>query len=395
MSERRIALSEPFLGGNERQYLNECIDTNLVSSVGPFVDRFEREFAAWVGARHAVACSSGTAAVHVALRLLGLQPGDEVFVSTLTFVASANPILYERGVPVLVDAERESWNLDPSLVAEELDRRARRGLRQPRAVEAVHILGQPARIAELVATCERHGVALFEDASEALGGRYADGPYAGRQVGTIGRLGCFSFNGNKVMTAGGGGMVTTDDPELARRAKHLTTQARLPGLEYRHDEVGYNYRLTNLAAALGLGQLEQLADLLARKRRIAGRYDAALAEVAGIQPPPRPSWSTPTHWLYSVLVDPAAFGLDRRDLHARLRDVGIETRPIWSPLHSMELYADAPLLGSGGVAEDLFAHAVSLPCSAGLQPQDQDFVIEALAKAPAQGSPTPSSRAEC
>jgi dTDP-4-amino-4,6-dideoxygalactose transaminase len=383
MSERpvaapvRIPLSEPSLGGRAREYLDECLRSNFVSSVGPFVERFEREFAAFVGAKHAVACASGTAAIHVALRLLEVGPGDEVLVPTLTFVASANPILYEQAVPVLVDSERETWNMDPGLVAEELDRRARKGLRQPKAVEAVHILGHPARLDSLMEACERHGVSWFEDASEALGARYTDGPLRGRHVGTIGRLGCYSFNGNKIITTGGGGMITTDDPALARRAKHLTTQARLPGPEYRHDEVGYNYRLTNLAAALGLAQLEQLPEFLAAKRRIAAGYDGALGSLAGITLPPRARWAEPSLWLYSIGVDARAFGRDWRRLVEDLGAEGIQARPIWSPLHTMPMYRDRVRLG-GAVAEEIFAAGLSLPCSVGLTAGQQDAVVRAL-----------------
>ncbi|HEY3523241.1 MAG TPA: DegT/DnrJ/EryC1/StrS family aminotransferase, partial [Candidatus Limnocylindrales bacterium] len=248
-SEPRIPLAVPTLEGREREYLEECIRTNYVSSVGPFVSRFEEAFAAFVGTRYAVACASGTAAIHLAMHVLGIEPGDEVFVSTLTFVASANPVLYERGVPVLVDSERETLNLDPSIVAGELDRRARGGRPMPRAIEVVHLLGHPADIAPIVEVAERHGIPIVEDAAEALAATWTSGPFAGRQVGSVGRLGCFSFNGNKLMTTGGGGMVTTDDEALARRVRHLSTQARLPGRAYRHDEVGYNYRLTNVAAA--------------------------------------------------------------------------------------------------------------------------------------------------
>jgi dTDP-4-amino-4,6-dideoxygalactose transaminase len=371
-----IPLSEPCIGGNARAYLEECLQTNYVSSIGPFVERFEKEFAAYVGSAYAVACASGTAAIHTAMRLLEVEPGDEVMVATLTFVASANPIQYERALPVLVDSEAETWNMDPQLVAEELDRRARRGLRLPKAVEAVHILGHPARLEPLVEACARHGVALFEDASEALGARYASGAFAGRHVGTIGRLGCFSFNGNKIMTTGSGGMITTDDPALARRAKHLTTQARLPGVEYRHDEVGYNYRLSNLSAALGVAQLEQLPDFLARKRRLAARYDAALAGLPRLQAPPRAAWAEPTFWLYTVTLDEGA-GPGPRDLLETLRAAGVESRPIWSPLHTMPMYRDAPRLG-GAVAESLFAAALSLPSSVGLTGEQQDEVVRAL-----------------
>lgn len=377
MSEAMIPLSEPCIGGRARQYLDECLRTNWVSSVGPFVERFEAEFARYVGARFAVACASGTAALHVAFHLLGVERDDEVFVSTLTFIASANPIVYLGGQPVLVDSERTSWNIDPSLVVEELDRRARLGKRQPRAIELVHVLGHPAQIEDVVAACARHGVALVEDASEALGATWSAGRYAGRHVGTVGKLGCFSFNGNKIITTGGGGMITTDDEALARRAKHLTTQARLPGPEYRHDEVGYNYRLSNLAAALGVAQLEQLPEFLAKKRAIAARYDAAFGAVAGITAPPRAPWAAPSMWLYSVLVDAQRYGCDRDALLARLAERKIMTRPIWTPLHTQPMYQRAPRLG-GSVAEQLFASALSLPSSTSLDEERQRRVIEAI-----------------
>src|SRR5215472_2129176 len=263
-----IPLSVPRLTGNLRRYLDECIETNYVSSVGPFVTRFEKAFAEFVGSRFAVACVSGTAALHLAVRLLNVQPGDEVFVSTLTFVASVNAILYERGIPVLIDSERDSWNLDPALVVDEIKARARQGKPLPRAVEIVHLLGHPANMEPIVDVCLEYQIPIFEDAAEALGASYCTGRFAGNKVGTIGKIGCFSFNGNKIITAGGGGMLTTDDEELARRARHLTTQARLPGPEYWHDEIGYNYRLTNVAAAIGLSQLEQLPEFLDRKRAI-------------------------------------------------------------------------------------------------------------------------------
>jgi aminotransferase in exopolysaccharide biosynthesis len=372
-----IPLSEPCLAGNASKYLNECIETNFVSSVGPFVDRFEREFAAYVGSKYAVACASGTAAIHVALRLMGIAAGDEVMVPTLTFIASANPILYERGVPVLVDSENDTWNLDAELVAEELDRRARANLRQPAVVEVVHILGHPARIEPIVEACERHGVALIEDAAEALGSRWTRGRFAGKHVGTVGRVGCFSFNGNKVLTTGGGGMITTDDESLARWAKHLTTQARLPGPEYRHDELGYNYRLTNLSAALGVSQLEQLPTFLEKKRRIADRYDAAFRSVVGLHLPPRAPWASPSHWLYSIGVEPERFGSDRVALFERLREDRIDSRPIWSPLHTMPMYREVPRLG-GRIAEQLAAHGLSLPCSPTLSEDQQQKVIAAV-----------------
>jgi len=341
------------------------------------VDRFERRFAEVVGSRFAVACASGTAAIHVALRLLGVGAGDEVFLPTLTFIASANPVLYEGATPVLVDSEAETWNIDPAAVVDELAARARTGRRQPKAVEVVHLLGHPAAIDPIAEACERHGVALIEDAAESLGAHYRTGRHAGRHVGSIGRIGCFSFNGNKIITAGAGGMITTDDEALARRAKHLTTQARLPGLEYRHDEVGYNYRLSNLGAALGLSQLELLDEFVSRKLAIATRYDAALAGRAGLEPPPRASWAVPTYWLYTIRVHADRYGADRHALHQRLRTAGIESRPIWSPLHTMAPYRDAPRIG-GRVAETIFGEALSLPSSVNLTEADQQRVLEVL-----------------
>jgi len=372
-----IPLIEPQLGGNTARYLAECVETNFVSSVGPFVDRFEREFAAYVGSRFAVACASGTAAIHLAMRLLGIGPSDEVFVPTLTFIASANPIVYERARPVFVDVEAETWNLDGDLVAEELNRRARSGRALPKAVEVVHLLGHPANMTSLVEACDHHGVLLIEDASEALGARWTQGRFAGCHVGTVGKLGCFSFNGNKVITTGGGGMITTDDERLAKRAKHLTTQARLPGIEYHHDEIGYNYRLTNLAAAVGVAQLELLPSFLAAKANIAARYDASLPD--GIGRPPRAPWAAPSMWLYTVLVEQDRFGMNSRDLLGRLQAEKIQCRPIWTPLHRMAPFAGAECI-RGAVAEKIFRDALSLPCSVGLAAEAQERIIATFAR---------------
>lgn len=377
MSEQRIPLSIPCLEGNAARYLQECLDTNYVSSVGPFVERFETEFAAYVGAPYAVACCNGTAALHVALKVAGVGPGDEVLVSDLTFVATINPITYLGATPVLVDADLATWNMDPNLVVAELDRRARLGIAMPKAVLVAHILGLPADLAPIQAACERHGVMLIEDAAEALGAKYVDGPLAGRQVGSIGVLGCYSFNGNKIITTGGGGMIATANETLAKRAKHLTTQARLPGPEYLHDEIGFNYRLTNLAAALGVAQLEQLDVFVARRQATAARYDDAFKSLAGITVPPRPSWARPTMWLYSILIDPQLTGTGRTVLHQRLGEAGIDSRPIWAPAHLMPFYGDHFRLG-GLVGEGLFARGLSLPCSASLAVSQQERVIDTV-----------------
>lgn len=375
-SEVRVPLSVPSIGGNAAAYLQTCLDTNFVSSVGPFVDRFEDEFAAAVGARYAVACSSGTAALHLAFLVLDVGPGDDVLVADLTFVASVNPIVYVGARPILVDAEPATYDMDPALVVAELDRRAAAGVRQPAAIEVVHLVGHPADIGPVMAAAGRYGIPVVEDASEALGASYTEGPHAGRQVGTIGRIATFSFNGNKLITTGGGGMVVTDDEALARRARHLSTQARLPGVAYDHDEVGYNYRLSNLAAALGVAQLEELDRLLGARRANAARYDASIATMDGVRPAPRAPWADPSFWLYTAALespDPA-----RRDrVLAGLRASGIEARPMWRPIHQTRRYADATRLG-GAVADAIFDAAFCLPSSSNLTEAEQDLVSDAL-----------------
>jgi len=376
MSEPVIPLCEPVLAGNESKYLAECVATNFVSSVGPFVDRFSREFAEFVGAEHAVPCGTGTAAIHVALHLLDLAPGDEVFVSSLTFIASVNPIAYERATPVLVDCERDTFNMDIGIVIEELERRARTGQKMPRAILPVHLLGEPLELGDLLPVAARHGIPIIEDAAEALGATMSVNG-AARHVGTFGLLGCFSFNGNKVITTGGGGMITTDDERLAKRARHLTTQARLPGDEYRHDEVGFNYRLTNVAAALGVAQLEQLPTFLEKKRAIAATYDAALSSLPGVSRPRSTPGASASSWLYSVRIDRDVFGADRKSVAAALGEIGITCRPIWTPVHLLPPYRDAPRLG-GSRAEAVFAEGLSLPSSVSLSPTQQERVIAGL-----------------
>ena len=372
----RIPLSVPSIGGNAAAYLQACLDTNYVSSVGPFVERFEREFAAAVGARFAVACSSGTAALHLAFLVLDVGPGDDVLVADLTFVASVNPIVYAGARPILVDAEPEAYGMDPALVVAELDRRAAAGERQPAAIEVVHLLGHPAPIDLIAEAADRHGIPIVEDASEALGATYTDGPHAGRMVGTIGRIAAFSFNGNKLITTGGGGMIVTDDEALARRARHLSTQARLPGLAYDHDEVGYNYRLTNVAAALGVAQLEELERLLGARRAIAARYDAAIGSIDGLRPAPRAPWAESSFWLYTAALEvPDAARRDR--IIATLAANGIDARPIWRPIHATALYREGARL-EGPVADRIFEAAFCLPSSSSLTSTDQERVVDAL-----------------
>jgi dTDP-4-amino-4,6-dideoxygalactose transaminase len=369
-----IPLAVPRLGGNEARYVQECLDTEMVSSVGPFVTRFEREFAAFVGVRHAVACASGTAALHVALRLAGAEPGGVVPVSDFTFVASANAIRYCGAQPLLVDSEPDTWNMNTELLHDEITRRARIGRALPAVIEVVHVLGHPALMEPLLDLRVRYGIRIVEDAAESLGASWLAGELAGCQVGTAGDLGCFSVNGNKVMTTGGGGMITTNDAGLAARARHLVTQAKLPGNGYVHDEVGYNYRLTNIAAALGVAQLEQLPGFLAAKRRIAAGYRDGLGGLP-VMLPPHTSWVASSWWLYSVLVATGAASPEA--VVERMAHHGIQTRPLWRPLHCQPPYASTPRVG-GSVAELIWQRGLSLPCSAGLTATDQDRVIDTL-----------------
>lgn len=368
---KRIPLAEPYLGGNEKEYLLQCVETNYVSSVGPFVQRFEEEFAQYLGVPYAVATCNGTAAIHVALQLAGVKAGDEVLVSTFTFIASVNPIRYLGATPVLVDSEEQSWNLNPDLVMKEVRRRAEVG-RLPKAILVVHIYGFPAQIGPILEIAARYDIPVIEDAAESLGATFE-----GKNVGTLGLMGCFSFNGNKVVTAGGGGMIVTKDPEMARLAKHLTQQARLPGMEYRHDMIGYNYRLTNIQAALGLAQQEQLTEFLRRKHEIAAKYKQLLKDVPGIEFPAGVSNTRSSDWMFSVLIDPDGFGRSRPEVLDLFKEVGVECRPVWNPVHTMPMYASCPRLG-GAVAEMIFSKGIALPSSVGLSDSDQDLVIASL-----------------
>lgn len=372
-TRRPIPLCEPSLGGNEALYLSECIETNFVSSVGPFVERFETAFAKRTGVSHAVACSSGTAALHVALLIAGARSESVVPVSTFTFIASVNAVSYTGARALLVDSESATWNMDTEALYDHVDALSVRGEQLPAVIQVVHILGHPAQMEPLLELRERFGIPIVEDAAEALGATWTAGQLKGVAVGAAGDLGCFSFNGNKVMTAGGGGMIVTNDAALADQARHLTTQARLPGPAYVHDQVGYNYRLTNLAAAVGLAQLEQLDGFLQSKAAIATRYIEALGSREDIQMQPSASWANPSWWLPSVLCETK----QRDPILRRMAERSIDARPVWIPAHLQAPHRKAQFLG-GAVAEGLAARGISLPASVSLSAPDQESVIEAF-----------------
>lgn len=367
----RIYLSAPHLGSLEESFVREAFASNWVSTVGPNIDAFEQACSSLLGGLHCVALSSGTAALHLGLKLLGVERGDEVFCASLTFAASANPIVYEGGRPVFIDSERTSWNLDPDLLEQALRDRAKAG-RLPKAVIVVHLYGQSADLDRIEAVCAQYGVPILEDAAEALGTTYA-----GRQVGTRGKVNMFSFNGNKIITTSGGGLLATSDREWANKVRFWSTQSREPVAHYEHKELGYNYRMSNVLAGIGRGQLEVLEDRVAARRKVAARYRTAFADLPGIELMPQASWGRHTNWLSVFQVDERAFGASRDELIAALAKENIESRPVWKPMHLQPVFAECARFG-GGVSEDLFARGICLPSTSSLTEAEQRRVVDVV-----------------
>ena len=373
----RLYLSPPHMSGLEQQFVQEAFDSNWIAPLGPQVEAFEREFAAAVGAKHALALSAGTAAIHLALIHLGVGPDDEVLVSTLTFSASANPIVYQGARPVFIDSDRTSWNMDPDLLADTLARKARRG-KLPRAVILVHLYGQSADIDPILAACRRYGVPLIEDAAEALGATYR-----GRSPGVFGQVGIFSFNGNKIITTSGGGMLVSDDAELIVHARKLATQARDPAPHYQHSEIGYNYRMSNILAAIGRGQIRVLEERVRRKREIFEYYRQALGDLSGISFMPEAPWGRHNRWLTVISIDPDEFGATREDVRRALEAENIESRPLWKPMHMQPVYRGCEVVG-GDVAAELFAQGLCLPSGTAMSEEDMGRVVEVVKRARAK-----------
>ena len=380
----RLYLSPPHIGPDELALVTEAFATNWVAPVGPHVDAFEAEFAATVGAEHAVAVSSGTAALHLALRLAGVERGDEVLVSDLTFCASVNPVLYQNGTPVFVDSERTSWNLDPNLVEDALRARASGG-RQVKALVAVHLYGQSADLGPLVDLCDRYGVALVEDAAEALGATYwGAGGGPGRAPGTFGTAGIFSFNGNKIITTSGGGMLVTGDAALAAHARKLATQARDDAPHYQHSEVGFNYRMSNVLAGIGRGQLRVLERRVEARRSVFAAYASALGDLPGVSFMPEAPWGRHTRWLTCLTIDPDAFGATRDDVRLALEADNVEARPLWKPMHLQPAYEGFETLDRG-VGTSLFADGLCLPSGSAMTTEDVARVVGIVRRVAARG----------
>lgn len=356
------------MGEAELALVKDAFASNWIAPLGPHVDAFEKEFAELIGVRHAAALCSGTAALHLALRLVQIEPGDEVICSTLTFVASASPIVYEGGRPVFIDADAATWNMDPDLLAEELKHSARRGKR-PRAVIVVDLYGQSADYDRIERVCAEYQIPIIEDAAEALGATYK-----GRMTGAFGRLAAFSFNGNKIITTSGGGMLVSDDGALIERARFLATQARDPAPHYQHSTIGYNYRMSNILAAIGRGQLKVLPDRIRARRRNFEYYRQALGDLPGIQFMPEAPYGRATRWLTCLTIDPSAFGATREDVRLALEAANIEARPVWKPLHMQPVFAQCRLRG-GRVAETIFERGLCLPSGSTLTESDLERIV--------------------
>ncbi len=368
MESKRVYLSPPHMSGRARELLLDAFDSNWVAPVGSHVDAFEKEFAERIGAGYAVALASGTAALHIALRLVGVQPGDEVLVSSLTFAASANVVTYLGAQPVFIDSEFATWNMDPDLLAEELERCVKRGT-APKAVIPVDIYGQCADYDRIEPLCQEYHVPLVEDAAEALGATYK-----GKAAGLFGQFGCFSFNGNKIITTSAGGMLVCPNEESARRARYLASQACGPGPHYEHTEVGYNYRLSNLLAAVGRGQLDSLNDRILLRRLNHEFYAKSLKDVPGITFMPEPPGHFSTRWLTCILIDAERFGATREDIRLALERENIESRPVWKPMHMQVAFSMCRVVG-GCVSEALFTNGLCLPSGSAMSDGDRERVV--------------------
>ncbi|WP_404445286.1 aminotransferase class I/II-fold pyridoxal phosphate-dependent enzyme [Sutcliffiella horikoshii] len=372
--KNRIFLSPPHMSGNEMKYVQEAFQTNWIAPLGPNVDAFEKELASYVGVNDAVAVSSGTAAIHLALSLLGVGKGDTVFCSTLTFVASANPILYQGAEPVFIDSEPDTWNMSPKALQRALQDAFVNG-KLPKAVIVVNLYGQSAKMDEIVSLCDMYEVPVVEDAAESLGSYYK-----GKPSGTFGVIGIFSFNGNKIITTSGGGMLVTNDKNLAEKARFLATQARDQAVHYQHSQKGFNYRLSNILAGIGRGQLEVLEDRVQARREIFNRYYNDLNVVSGVEFMPELAETMSNRWLTAVLINEHKAGINANEIIKALAKENIEARPVWKPLHLQPLFHDCKyfLHSETDVAAALFDRGVCLPSGSNLTPEDQNRIISCI-----------------
>lgn len=373
--EPPILLSTPHMGEAELEYVTEAFNANWIAPLGPNVDAFEQELAEKVGVANAAAVNSGTAAIHLALVLLGVGSGDKVFCSALTFVASANPILYQGAIPVFIDSEPESWNMSPNALERAMSEAQSDGS-LPKAVVVVNLYGQSADYKPICDICDHYGVAIIEDAAESLGASYRE-----KSSGTLGLIGIFSFNGNKIITTSGGGMLVSDDEELVKRAKHLSTQAKEPFPYYHHVEVGYNYRMSNILAGIGRGQLKVLDDRVKARRKVFQRYVNLLSDVESIAWMPEKDYGTATRWLTTATIDPEISHVNSKDVIQELNNSGIEARHVWKPMHMQPIFKENlyyPHSEHESISDRLFKQGICLPSSSHLSMNQQERVANAL-----------------
>lgn len=366
-SRPRIYLSPPHMSGLELEFVKEAFESNWIAPLGPQVDAFEKEFAELNGAGHAFAVSSGTAALHLVLRILGVGPGDEVLCSSFTFCASATPIVYQGASPVFIDCELRSWNMDPELLREELRRCADAG-KLPKAVVVVHLYGQSADMDPIIEACDEYNIPVIEDAAEALGATYK-----GKRTGSMGLAGIFSFNGNKIITTSSGGMIVSEDRKLMKEARFLATQARDDAPHYQHSEIGYNYRLSNILAAIGRGQIRVLDERVNRKRAVFEAYRARLGDLPGIEFMPEPEHYRSNRWLTCITIDPKKFGATPENVRLRLEENNVEARPLWKPMHIQPVFSGCRVCG-GPVSEGLFERGLCLPSGTAMTEENISFI---------------------
>jgi len=368
---KRIYLSPPHLDGHEKKLLIEALESNWITTQGPQVDLFEKEMCERTGIGHALALASGTAALHLALINLGVQPGDEVICSDLTFAATANAITYCGAKPVFIDSERRSWNMDPNLLEDELKDGAKRG-RNPKAALVVDLYGQCADYGSILALCARYGIPVIEDAAEALGATFGD-----KAAGSFGRMGVFSFNGNKIITTSGGGMLVSDESSFIQSARHLATQARDPAPHYQHSKIGYNYRLSNILAAIGRGQLARLDQKIEKRKQINDFYRRELQRLPGFEFLPVAPWGKPNYWLTVIFIDPKASAADREQVRLALEAENIEARPVWKPMHLQPVFAGNRIRG-GSVGAEFFQRGLCLPSGSQLTDRQLERIVKII-----------------
>lgn len=353
--EKKIWLASPHIGEDEQIFVKEAFDTNWVAPLGPNVDAFESEMCEYLNVASSAALSSGTAAIHLSLIMAGVMPGDEVICQSFTFSGSANPIAYRFAKPVFVDSEEDSWNMDPELLEQAIMDREKITGKKPKAVILVHLYGQSAKIDEIVSICKKHKVFLIEDAAEALGGSYKE-----KKLGTFGDIGILSFNGNKILTTSGGGMLVSDNPEFASQARFLATQARDDAPHYEHSHIGYNYRMSNILAGIGRGQLRVLDIRVKRKREIFDLYTEAFTGLVGLSFQPELSGSFGNRWLTAIIIDPERTGRNREEVRKELLKHNIESRPLWKPMHIQPVFKDSANY-SNNTSEEMFKNGLCLP----------------------------------